>query len=293
MYDETQIVQVREPDDFTSQFFTKERDLRTEEITNEYMWDMEKKAADREVSELWFGGMEASVADLADLYKEDIEQLEEETKKEVIKEEQLKVETDDPFFEKKFEEEKSTFLRRRLEEKDTSATRQPEHSRSTNYVVNSSGNPAYGNSGGYWSSGGYSSSSSNSTVNRPLSTPAGPKAGDKSNIMNDLGRAMGNTQNVAWNTPKLEPEQPKDGWEGYGKKNWWQKTKAWLKGKPGRVMVKVAGFMALQLGIALVSKKYVFDNWWQPVFFLSAMVGTFWMSKSLQQDGFDMRGLGI
>lgn len=288
MYD-TQIMLHSDEADFRQKFFTKDRELRTQEITNEQMMEIERQSVDQDVSETFFGGMVASFDDLVALYENDMQAIEEETKSDVIKEEQLKVETEDPYSMKRFQEEESVFPKKRLEAKlanDPAAPRKPDGSTSTNNVINGSNSQRLGYNGGY-------NDPNYRPDNRTPTFTAGPKAGEKAHIMSHTDRAMTNAQNAAWNSPKFEDSVGEEGWEAYANKTWWQKAKSWVKGKNGRVMAKVTAFIVMQVGVALVSKKYVFDNWWQPVFFCSMMVGSFWMTKSLQKDGYDMRGLVV
>lgn len=271
-------------------FFAKGREESIPEITDAMLMAEERLQTEQRLSEMFFGSAGGSMEDLYELYRPKLEELQAEIPTQVLKEEDLKTEVADPFHAKKYEESKVIFARREVKETDPfdpaySQSAIPPGSRSTEYVQdnrNIGTRPAYTDRAA-------GPTQTYDPVARPTTTPTNRPP----HIYDQIPRVMQNVQNVAMTTPKFEPDRSGQGWGKYAHKTRWQKIKEWFHSKNARITMKVGLLMALQLGMAVVGKKYSFDGLWQGGMFLSMMMGVFVITKELQKDGFDARGFGI
>jgi hypothetical protein len=269
-------------------FFTKDREDKTEEITNEQLRDAERAQINDEINAFFFDGRGGTIDDLAALYREAPEFNGPELQKDTLKVEDLKVESEDPFHIKKYEEEKTVFQRRSAEQRFntdplTGAVTRADGSTSNNWVKDDPNRP-------WGATTTPRSTSSWGTQQTPTSTPP-PKPGDRAKLFDQIPRVQQNVMDRAFNTPDWSKEKkPDEGWGKYAKKSWWRKTKDFFKSKKGRVMVKVGLLMAMQLGMAIIGRKYEFGGFGQAAAFLGMMLGTFYISKELQAEGVNIPG---
>lgn len=120
-----------------------------------------------------------------------------------------------------------------------------------------------------------------------------PSAMDNFQRMNDSVQRMGMQRSKAWNQPA--PKEAGDNYIHYAK--WHQKlkykTKKFFKSGKGRITTKVAALILLQLGMGVVGKRYQFENAGQMAVMFTMMVGSFFLTRELAEDGFDPTGLAF
>lgn len=274
--------------------FTKEMESDRTEITNEDLLRAEREKVNRELFESM--GFE-SVEDMANYYKDDIVQFTKEAKKvEPIVE--LEVEEDDPYHIKKYEAEQAVFIRRKIEDVKEGKKGNISYSNSTDTIIDDKSKfNGYGNSNSYEKSktsspfdnrGGYGQNNSSRSNN-----PSAPKEGEKNKSINDdIGYIFSRVQETATQrVPGWNEKREVDGWAS--KPSFKRKTLNFLRSKKAKILSKTALLMSLQLGMAVVGKKYEFQGMGQMVTFLGMMMGVFYLTRELVEDGFDPRGFGI
>jgi hypothetical protein len=289
---------IRRPDIDEEKFrlFTEEAGrAKTEEITNEELQAAERLAIDQELNE--FFGMDGGLEGLYDLMKEDIETLEEQMKDDVIKVEELEAETEDPFHLQRFENEQKVFQKRRVEEAKEAKR---ETSTSTDYVKDekSYGGTGYSTynkpSAGYTYGGNktYSSYSGGGYTQPNKSASGDGKVKDPKRLNEDVGFIASKVQDVAAQKVNGWKEKAQEtGWGG--KPSWKRRIRNFFRTKKARILLKTGMLMTLQLGMAIVGKKYEFEGMGQAAMFLGMMMGVFYLTRELVEDGFDPRGFGI
>jgi hypothetical protein len=55
--------------------------------------------------------------------------------------------------------------------------------------------------------------------------------------------------------------------------------------------MKVSAVLALQLAMAIFGKKYEFENFMQLITMFSLMVGSFFLTRELAEEGLDVTGM--
>lgn len=116
------------------------------------------------------------------------------------------------------------------------------------------------------------------------------------NVFENFDHFARSMQNAVYNAKGHYPQQaPKteDGWGRFTKKSWWQKTKDWFKSPNFKTGVKVTAMLGLQLGMAVIGKKYEVEGMGQAAMFLGCMVGIFFLSRELNKEGIDARSFGF
>lgn len=77
---------------------------------------------------------------------------------------------------------------------------------------------------------------------------------------------------------------------------WWKKalsnTKSFIKGKKGRVMLKFGTYLAMNLAMGVFSKRLEFENSKQMTAMFAFMMGSFFLSRELSEEGINMNGFG-
>lgn len=278
-------------------FFANERQEYIPEISNEEMMVEQKLQQEQHMSRMFFGDNGGSLDDLYQIYLPKLEEIEKEAPAKLLKLAELDAESEDPFHEKKFEEANVIFAQQKLDTMDEFMnSKEPynrldpaTHSQTTDYIKHT----------------GWGSQTRTTSTYDPMRTTGAvdpnvpkqtynsvPQAGKPVHLFDQIPRIQQNVQNVAWLSPKWGNEKTQ-GWGKYAHKNLWQKTKAFFKSDRGRILIKVGALMTIQLGMAVVGKKYAFEHLWQAGAFLCMMLGTFFITKELQRDGYDMRGFGI
>jgi hypothetical protein len=294
---DNQLVLHREIDDSKLakyQYFAKERDEFIPEVSNEELLAEATIEREQLMSQMFFGEMGGSLADLYEMYQPTLEELQKEVPAVVLKVEQLQSEAKDPFHVEDYNIASTIFARsstktRKMDEFLSEGTPDPfappVHSRSTNYVAGSGG---FGARAPIHET--YDQPRTTNTTYSGTPTGSGQPTGKPRHIYDDMGHIQKNIQNLAVTSPKWNDEKRERSW---GKKSLWKRTKEWVSGKKGRIMIKFGALLALQLGMAVIGKKYSFENLWQASGFLCMMLATFFITKELQAEGFDARGVGI
>jgi hypothetical protein len=295
---DNQLVLHRDVDASKYAYFAKERDEFIPEISNEELQAEEQMEREQKMSQMFFGDMGGSSADIYEMHRHTLEEIQKEVPVVVLEVEELKAETKDPFHDENYQIASTVFARtmsttaKTMDEfmagGDYTPLSPASGSRSTDYVVGSGGlgtrpsvrdnlhdpvrpsNPSYAGT---------------STTSGSTAQPAKPR-----HIFDDMGEISKKIQTLAVTSSKWNDEKREKSW---GKKGWWRRTKEFLGGKKGRIMIKFGALLALQLGMAVIGKKYSFDNLWQASGFLCMMLGTFFITKELHAEGFDPRGVGI
>ncbi|MGE7305889.1 hypothetical protein ACQKJG_18870 [Priestia megaterium] len=84
----------------------------------------------------------------------------------------------------------------------------------------------------------------------------------------------------------------------FGKKRWSFKgmvasVKQWFRSEDAALLCKVGTMMCLELSLAIITKKYEFDNTGQLVAFLGMMLGIFYISREIMSEGYDPRRMSF
>lgn len=294
---------IRRADTFEEQarLFTTDKETGYslgDEITNEELIAAERQDVDALLNE--FFDFENGLDDLVENYKEDIEMLAEKNKDDVIKRADLKANTEDPYHLKEYEKQRTVFSRKVLEDKKESLVGTMDYSTSTDYVktdipktssgyATRSSNRSYGSS----TSSTYGTKSTTSYGTSSTKPNGPPKSGDEINLSDRISYVAENVMDVAIKPVKGWTDRVEEtGW-GSGKKSWKRKIKSFFKSKKANVLLKTGMLMTLQLGMAMVGKKYKFEGAGQTAAFLGMMMGVFYLTRELAEDGFDPRGFGI
>lgn len=153
------------------------------------------------------------------------------------------------------------------------------------YTKTSSGTNSYANR---------TSTANKTTTKKEDGKPS--KAIDHFFSMNDSVQRVGASSVRGW-TKKQETDE-RDNYDKFGSpvrgwRKWVRKAKKIVKGNKGRIMLKVGATIALQFGMAVFGKKYEFENAGQMAMMFSMMLGTFFLSRELAEDGIDISGFNI
>lgn len=271
-----------------------------------------------------FFGFDGGIKELTSITLNNIQEAREEVKDNFLRTEDLKV-TDDPYHAKRYEKQKHTyskeFIEKKYAEEKERIARGESVSRSTDYVVEdkspyAEGSPwnrtepepkTYGYSGSrekrvdnnrvHYGSSNRDSNSNKSTGYQTKSQGDNRKKSDS--VYDHMGRIAENTQTVAmkskpWKAYDKE-EANNNAWASSrnGKRTLLGRVKRFMRKPKFRVTVKVGMLMTLQLGMAMVGKKYEFEGTGQAAMFLAMMMGVFYLTKELQNDDFDVKSFGI
>jgi hypothetical protein len=324
------IVVSQPQDDFNHRFFkdgsglanprSKEVAYKSnEELDAEYKVNFDSKMNN-------FFGIEGGIAELTKMSIPSINLAQEEVKHKQLKVENLEV-TKDKYNEDRYAMETLTFdkeyVKRKQEEEKEKIRNGESISRSTDYVVEDK--PAYAD-GSPWNKDepesrgrGYfgqkekgvnketvyfsDRNSSNRDTKRggynttdDKGTPRRERKVDS--VYDHMGRIAQSTQDTAMKTKPwkhyAKEESNKSGWNSRNeKRSLLGRVKAFMRKPKFRITAKVGMLMSLQLGMAMVGKKYEFEGMGQAAMFLAMMMGVFYLTKELQNEDFDIRGLGI
>lgn len=271
-----------------------------------------------------FFGTTGGIQELTAMTMKHVEEAREEVKDNFLRKEDLRV-TDDPFHQKRYEKQKHTYTKSYVEKKyaeeKEKIARGESVSRSTDRVIEDrspypEGSPwnrtepeprTYGYTGSkeqrvdgkrvFYGSG----TSSNTNTTRPTgyeTKSQGEKRKKSDSVYDHMGRIAENTQHVAmkskpWKAYDKE-EANTNAWASKnGKKSLLSRIKRFVRKPKFRVTAKVGMLMTLQLGMAMVGKKYEFEGTGQAAMFLAMMMGVFYLTKELQNDDFDVKSFGI
>jgi hypothetical protein len=296
MREDNQLTLHRDVDISKYAYFAKERDEFIPEVSNEELLAEERVEREQLMSQMFFGDMGGSLADLYHIYQPTLEELDKEVPKVVLKVDQLPSETKDPLHVEDYNIASTVFARasttaRTMDEFMAGGEYEPlspaSGSRSTDHVV---GSGAYGSRPSVRDNFDSTQRTTNPAYTGTPTSSNTQQAGNPKHIYDDMHHINKNIQNIAATTPKWNDDKREKSW---GKKGWWRRTKEWISGKKGRIMIKFGALLVLQLGMAVIGKKYKFDNLWQASGFLCMMLATFFITKELQSEGFDARGVGI
>ena len=273
------------------------------EISMEELEAENRRQNDLEINE--FFELSGGLDELVEVYEEDINQAAEKHKDYVVKREELTRNEEDPFHVKNFEQHHKVFTKEKKEEwienfkeaekdvengtddyvKDSTPfepkeqfKRSIEHSRGT-------GGTRYG--------GGYGGSSSGKDSTKSNSYYKNENEKEPANLNMEMPRI---TDEVMKNASQSVPgwrERPQDKYSWGRKPGWKKRIKRFFKKKKVHIMAKVGMIMALQLGMAMIGKRYEFEGMGQMAVFLGMMMGIFYLTRELAEDGFDARGMGI
>ena len=275
--------------------FTEEAEqYKSEQISNEELREAEIAQQNEELNQ--FFGFDGGLEDFIAMYEEDMNILAEQMKDDVLKAEDLEVETEDPFHIKLFEAEQAVFQKRKVEEQKENVSK---ISSSTDYVKDSSTKTSSFSSRTTGTSGYRSPTSSSTTTTSSSSSLYGNKSTTAKKedegprrLNDDYGYVASKVQDVASQKVNGWREKPVEtGWGG--KPSWKRKFKNFFKSKKASILLKTGMLMTLQLGMAMIGKKYEFEGAGQMAMFLGMMMGVFYLTRELAEDGFDPRGFGI
>lgn len=219
-------------------------------------------------------------------------------------------------FEKEYEDSQYVYTQKRAEEEGVTP---PDWSKSTDTVVDpdqrrehfdsvmnksesklrSSTQSSQSTNGNQWgtSTGGYTGSA------RSESSGSQPKSdGTKRKAIDDFDRMHKSVQHVSFSGKNRDNwnQQAPDDDEAYfaqfsSKVPFWKKgmrkAKRFLKSGKGRITMKMAVVIALQMSMAVFGKKYEFENAGQMAIMFSLMLASFFMTRELSQEGFDVTGM--
>lgn len=137
------------------------------------------------------------------------------------------------------------------------------------------------------------SSTSRSQASAPRKEGEIPKAIDDFPRMNDSVQRMAMQRSTRWSQPA--PKEAGDEYIHYAK---WHlkfkhKCRKFFKSGKGRITTKVAALILLQLGMGVVGKRYQFENAGQMAMMFTMMVGSFFLTRELAEDGFDPTGFAF
>lgn len=320
------IVVSQPQDNFNHRFFKDGSGLanpRSKEVaykSNEEL-DAEYKATFDDKMNSFFG-IEGGLAELTAMSIPTINIAQEEVKHKQLKVEDLQV-TKDKYNEDRYATETLTFdkeyIKRKQEEEKEKIKNGESISRSTDYVVED--RPAYADGSpwnkdepqsrghGYFGQkekrvnkesvyfsdrtsskrGGYNTKDDKGTSRRERKADS---------VYDHMGRIAQSTQDTAMKTKPwkhyAKEESKNSAWTSRNqKRSLLGRVKAFMRKPKFRITAKVGMLMSLQLGMAMVGKKYEFEGMGQAAMFLAMMMGVFYLTKELQNEDFDIRGLGI
>lgn len=270
------LVLAKDYEDMASKYnlFTEKAQAFIQDEEKYYQQKNEKYA---EMQNTAFTEMFGSTAsDMEDLFEDHIVQQSIETEK-------LEVEKEDPFQTKIFEERKVVFtkpIRDNVKEAEVINRSSSSRTQSTTYQ----------NSTHVYDGGSAQRSTTTSYQHTSSATTAANK--EAPSIFEHVMRISKNVENVAYKTKPFEENKNQNPW-GARKPTFWERCKAFFSSQKFRVMAKLGAMLSLQLFMAKLAGKYDIKNGAQFIGVIGLMLGSFYMSKELQSEGFDMRGFDI
>lgn len=257
------------------------------------------------------GSMEEFTSSFIEQHSEELKSTYENS---IVKEDALSARTDEEN-EKRFVDSQFIFQRRVAESKDLT---EPDFSKSTQYVA-SQNEPAYGEklannrfremdrvqsrttgfgqqpvrptTASFGTPGASKPASPNQTTQN-----TGPRdAMDAFSDMNSEVQKVGRQHIKGWND---SVEDEAGYFEAYANSTpWWKKSlrkaKLFMKGKKGKITLKVGMLLALNMGMAVFSKRYQFENGKQMAAMFGFMMTSFFITRELSEEGIDLGGFGF
>lgn len=318
------IVVSQPQDNFNHRFFKDGNGLadpRSKEVaykSNEELDAEYKMSFDSKMNS--FFGIEGGIEELTKMSIPSINIAQEEVKHKQLKVEDLEV-TKDKYNEDRYATETLTFdkdyIKRKQEEEKERIKNGESISRSTDFVIED--RPAYADGSpwnkdepesrgrGYFGqkekrvnkeSVYYSDRNSSNRGGYNTKDDKGNPKRKSDSVYDHMGRIAQSTQDTAMKTKPwkhyAKEESNNSAWTSRnGKRSLLGRVKAFMRKPKFRITAKVGMLMSLQLGMAMVGKKYEFEGMGQAAMFLAMMMGVFYLTKELQNEDFDIRGLGI
>lgn len=244
------------------------------------------------------------------------EELKEKFESSITKEENLSARTEEEN-EKRYKDSQFIFQRRIAESKELT---EPDWSKSTDYVISQS-TPGYAEKLGHSSYKQLNQMNQSKPVTSGFGRPAQPQtkgstyatgsaqsnstqtneqtgpvdAMDAFGSMNAEIQKLGRQKIKGWN----EKSEDEIGYfEAFARNTpWWKKSlrkaKLFIKGKKGKITLKVAMLLGLNMGMAVFSKRYEFENGKQMTAMFAFMMTSFFLTRELSEEGVDLGGFGF
>ena len=277
----TSLVLAKDYDDMATKYNLFTNQKASAFIQDEEAYYQEKNAKNVETQQIAFAEMfGSSVSAMEDLFEETIAEK-------VVETETLQAEKDDPFQQKVFEERKVVFTASPVRERAREA--EVVNKRSTN---TSTTNASYNNTSNTVFDVQSNRGTSSTTYGSTNSYAANGSQKEPPSIFEHVMRISKNVENVAYRTKSFEDNRSMKTW-GARKPSLWERCKAFFSSPKFRIMAKLGAMLSLQLFMAKLAGKYEIKNGAQFIGVIGLMLGTFYMSKELQAEGFDMRGFDI
>lgn len=210
-----------------------------------------------------------------------------------------KLESDDPYHLKKHEETQAVFKRhveedtRRIEAKNSSYN----SSYSNVEILNPGGKdkvkPSFASKVETSTQPAGASATTSTNTNSNTSATSTPVKDETPHLFQRFANATTAMQNAAISSNGKLTETKEEGWAKYAKKTWWQKAKEFVKSKNFALGAKIAAMLGLNMGMAIVGKKYQIDSVGEGLTFIGCMLGVFFLTRELHKDGVDARQLGF
>lgn len=225
-----------------------------------------------------------------------------------IPEEELTVMSDEQR-EKEYIESQNVFRRREVEEAEEKGLTTPSFSKSTDDVVGSASREDLWNRS---QEELYNQQQQRKWDNKPTgartephvtrdttsgTTPTGRqprKAIDGFQDMNASIQRLGTQRSSVWRASKVESDE--EYFAQFAKSvPWWKrqvrKGRNFMRSNKGRITAKMGIVLMLQMCMAVYGKKYEFEGKQQMFGMFTLMLASFYMTKELSEDGFDVSGL--
>lgn len=249
------------------------------------------------------------------------EELKDTYENSIVKEDTLSARTEKEN-EKRFQDSQFIFQRRVAESKNLT---EPDWSKSTDYVMSQS-EPGYGEKlsnnrfkemerlqtrtaapAGFGqqtarpASTGFDNAYRNpgtgtTTTNKQTTQNNEPRSAmDAFSDMNAEVQKVGRQRIKGWNTAT---EEEMGYFEAYAHNTpWWKKSlrkaKSFVKGKKGKITLKVGMLLALNMGMAVFSKRYKFEDGKQMAAMFAFMMTSFFITRELSEEGIELGGFGF
>lgn len=214
---------------------------------------------------------------------------------------------DDPLYEKEFANSQAVFEKIKQDDKRRANGEwlfydpEEETKKATVELLSAGGRSTTSNSTSKNVGSNYTAQSTNTSTYQTQSQPSYTANGTQANTNTNNGpkhvfqhfeHFSKSMQNAAHNH-KNPPSKHENGWAKYAKKTWWQKAKSVFTSPNFRIGVKLAAMLSLQLGMAVIGKKYEINGLGEGAAFVGCMIGVFFLSRELSKEGIDSRSFGF
>lgn len=114
-----------------------------------------------------------------------------------------------------------------------------------------------------------------------------------------FAKSVDRVMNFAYDGPPIQRKEKRSevrmfgGKKKFSPKVLWAKTKNWFRSREAGLLIKVGIALTLQTMIAVITKQVELDGPGQTVSHLGMLLGLFYISKAIRDEGYDMRRLSM